>query len=193
MQKFFEELDTLLKAVCSLADHSGLRYDANKLAGQLHKHQADLQSGKVEIKTKGDYWVFWNDGKFSKLTGYDISDAFTKAGYGGGAIRAVDFHMQIPYGVACLEGRLTFPDKEPARSHVITHFTREIREALLNLRENQGAAVFLVLTEDLRELIDSLTPSYMQDKNDDIADAFTKLYEELLAPSSQDGSIKRGE
>lgn len=194
MEKFFEELDTLLKSVCCLGpDHSGLRHKANKLAGQLHKHQEDLRSGKVEIKTKADYWIFWKNGDLTKSAGFDISDAFSKAGYGAGAMREVDFHMQIPYGVDCLEGRLTFPNLEPARGLVTKHFVREIREAILNLRENRGATVALVKLEDLRELIDQLTPSYMKGKNDSIAAEFLKLYTELLAPPSQDGAIHRGE
>jgi hypothetical protein len=194
MEKFLEELDSLLKQVCSLGpDHSGLRHKANKMAQQLHKHQADLKSGKVVINVTQEFWVFWQDGQYDKITGFNVSDAFTKAGYGGGAVGAVDFHMEIRYGADCLEGRLTFPSKDPARKMVAKHYVREIREAILNLRENRGAAVALVKIEELRELIEQLTPSYMNGKNDDVAAEFQKLHDELLAPPSQDGAIQRGE
>lgn len=192
MEKLFEDLDSLLKQVCSLGpDHSGLRHKANGLAQRLHKAQNEMRSGKCVFHTMKEFWVFWSDGKYNKISGYDVADAFRKAGYG--SVAAVDFHMQIPHGDECLEGRLTFPGKEPARGHVVKHFIREIREALMNLRENRGAAVFLVKMEDFRELIESLTPAYMQGKNDDVAAEFQKLYDELLAKPSQDGAIQRGE
>ena len=36
-----------------------------------------------------NYTIYWLDGKFEKVSGSSISDAFTKAGLGAGAIRAV--------------------------------------------------------------------------------------------------------
>jgi hypothetical protein len=40
------------------------------------------------------YILYWLHGKLEKITGESISDAFNKAGYGGGAIRALDFYEQ---------------------------------------------------------------------------------------------------
>lgn len=38
------------------------------------------------------YTIFWLTGKSEIIKGNDIADAFLHAGYGGGAIRAVDFY-----------------------------------------------------------------------------------------------------
>ena len=38
--------------------------------------------------------LFWLDGKTEEVSGYDIADAFRRAGYGGGAIRALDYYEE---------------------------------------------------------------------------------------------------
>lgn len=40
------------------------------------------------------FTLYWLDGKRQVLTGEDIEHAFTYAGYGAGAIRAVDFYFE---------------------------------------------------------------------------------------------------
>lgn len=36
--------------------------------------------------------LYWRDGKYEIVEGNTISEAFTHAGYGAGAIRALDFY-----------------------------------------------------------------------------------------------------
>jgi len=38
------------------------------------------------------FQIYWLDGKHETVTGTDIADAFTQAGYGAGALGAVDFY-----------------------------------------------------------------------------------------------------
>jgi hypothetical protein len=38
------------------------------------------------------YTLYWKDGKRELVTGTNISDAFTRAGYARGAIAALDFY-----------------------------------------------------------------------------------------------------
>lgn len=38
------------------------------------------------------YTIFWLDGKKEIVRGYSIAEAFTHAGYGNGALIAVDFY-----------------------------------------------------------------------------------------------------
>ena len=47
-------------------------------------------------KTTGDknFIVYWRDGRFTKVTGVTIEDAFTKAGYGRGAVGGLDFYAE---------------------------------------------------------------------------------------------------
>lgn len=40
--------------------------------------------------------IVWRDGKEDLLEGDNIADAFNRAGYGGGALGAVDYYKQIP-------------------------------------------------------------------------------------------------
>ena len=35
--------------------------------------------------------LYWLDGKVEEIQGYSIADAFSRAGYGNGAIRALDY------------------------------------------------------------------------------------------------------
>ena len=39
-----------------------------------------------------DFTIYWRHGETSTISGDDIASAFSKAGYGGGAIRAIDFY-----------------------------------------------------------------------------------------------------
>jgi hypothetical protein len=40
--------------------------------------------------------IYWLDGQEEVLSGDDIADAFTKAGYGKGAAHAVDYYEPLP-------------------------------------------------------------------------------------------------
>ena len=39
-----------------------------------------------------EFTIFWKDGKRDVLKGSDVANAFTRAGYGAGALGAVDFY-----------------------------------------------------------------------------------------------------
>jgi len=39
--------------------------------------------------------IHWIDGKTEEMVGHSISEAFMLAGYGGGAIRAIDWWEEI--------------------------------------------------------------------------------------------------
>lgn len=41
------------------------------------------------------YILHWVDGKEEIVRGHSISDAFMKAGYGGGAINALDYYEEV--------------------------------------------------------------------------------------------------
>ena len=38
------------------------------------------------------FTLYWRGGTKETVTGNDIADAMNRAGYGGGALRALDFH-----------------------------------------------------------------------------------------------------
>lgn len=46
------------------------------------------------MKTESKFTFFWRDGKREVLAGSDAADALSRAGYGGGALRALDFHAK---------------------------------------------------------------------------------------------------
>ncbi len=37
----------------------------------------------------------WRDGKVDRGYGKDVADAFSRLGYGGGAISALDYHREV--------------------------------------------------------------------------------------------------
>lgn len=41
------------------------------------------------------FMLYWLDGKSEEVQGESISDAFRRAGYGGGAIQALDWYKEI--------------------------------------------------------------------------------------------------
>lgn len=49
------------------------------------------------MKPRGNktYKLHWLDGKIDTVKGTSIADAFTRAGYGAGAMSALDYHKEI--------------------------------------------------------------------------------------------------
>jgi hypothetical protein len=43
--------------------------------------------------------LFWLDKTMEDVEGNDIADAFRRAGYGGGAIRALDYYKEVKDGL----------------------------------------------------------------------------------------------
>jgi hypothetical protein len=41
-----------------------------------------------------EYTFFWLDGRHETLRGHDAADALSRAGYGGGAVGALDFYAE---------------------------------------------------------------------------------------------------
>jgi len=50
----------------------------------------EIQRRKAQTTNK--YFLYWMDGNKEIVLGTSIEDAFTKAGYGAGALRALDFY-----------------------------------------------------------------------------------------------------
>ena len=46
---------------------------------------------------KKEYILYWGSGEKQTVTGESIEDAFSKAGYEGGAIRALDFYEEAEH------------------------------------------------------------------------------------------------
>ena len=45
------------------------------------------------------FYLFWLDGKQEVVEGHSIEDAFTRAGYGQGAVSALDFFSKSKFSV----------------------------------------------------------------------------------------------
>jgi len=41
------------------------------------------------------YRIFWIDGTDTLIYGNDIASAFTKAGFGAGAVKAIDYYKEV--------------------------------------------------------------------------------------------------
>jgi hypothetical protein len=44
---------------------------------------------------KKKFTLYWLDGETEEVEGYDIADAFRRAGYGGGALSALDYFKEV--------------------------------------------------------------------------------------------------
>lgn len=42
------------------------------------------------------FYLYWLNGQYEEIEGETIEQAFSNAGYGGGAIRALDFFSKTP-------------------------------------------------------------------------------------------------
>lgn len=51
-----------------------------------------MNDTNITSTTNNKFTIYWLDGKREVVTGETIEDAFTKAGYGAGAARAIDFY-----------------------------------------------------------------------------------------------------
>jgi len=47
------------------------------------------------MKNSKKFKIHWLDGKTQTIEGRDFKDAFMRAGYGAGAVRAIDFYNVI--------------------------------------------------------------------------------------------------
>jgi hypothetical protein len=55
----------------------------------------ELMPSKTDIKNTKIYILHWKDGKNQKVSGENIADAMTHAGYGAGAIPALDYYEEM--------------------------------------------------------------------------------------------------
>ena len=51
-----------------------------------------MMNDTKQLKT---FILYWDDGSTEKVHGTTIDDAFRRAGYGGGAIAALDYYKEI--------------------------------------------------------------------------------------------------
>lgn len=71
-----------------------------KFIEQNHKDGIIGKTTRTEVKrviekySLKEFTLFWLDGKREVIKGYGIQDAINTTGYGGGAIRALDFHAE---------------------------------------------------------------------------------------------------
>ena len=59
-----------------------------------NRYIASIEELVKFLNGEKDFIVYWRYGEYSTMNGKTIEEAFTKAGYGGGAIAAVDFYNQ---------------------------------------------------------------------------------------------------
>lgn len=92
-----EQQDDLIKKVGEAAKRAGWPGSAGGSA--LYEWLDDVVAPALaerdtlveQTKEKG-FVVYWRDGRFTQITGPTIEQAFTNAGYGAGALRALDFY-----------------------------------------------------------------------------------------------------
>ena len=61
--------------------------------------------------------LHWPDGKVEVVEGHDIADAFTRAGYGAGAIRALDYYEMVEDDLGFYEQMILDHSAWPADLH----------------------------------------------------------------------------
>jgi len=49
----------------------------------------------INMDTVKKFELHWLSGDVEIISGYDIADAFMKAGYGGGSMNALDYYKEI--------------------------------------------------------------------------------------------------
>ncbi len=54
-----------------------------------------MKVGETKTVTWRRFILHWLHGKPETIEGYDIADAVSRAGYGGGAMRALDYWEEV--------------------------------------------------------------------------------------------------
>lgn len=130
MKAFLKSIETYL----SFAECEGEPANRASLHARAKELLEQLESGRAEFNELRTYWFFWNgSSEMTVSTGSSTSDAFSKAGYGGGAKAALDYYSVVPYGRALLECNLVWPDKEADQRKVLDHVIAEIPKAFAGL------------------------------------------------------------
>ena len=72
-----------------------------KKGGKKIKRKGKIKSKHIHINKYERVWhmkkyrLFWLDGKTEEISGDNIADAFTKAGYDSGDLSALDYYEEI--------------------------------------------------------------------------------------------------
>ena len=82
------------------------------------------------------------------VTGSSIEDAFGKAGYGGGAARAIDFYTEIPTGKKLVDRKPSMPDHPTTRELVTRYYLDNIRTYFRDLKESIPEKEYVHALED---------------------------------------------
>jgi hypothetical protein len=134
MKDFLKSIETYL----SFAEGEGEPANRAALHARAKELLEQLESGRAEFNELRTYWFFWNgSGDMTISTGSSPEDAFTKAGYGGGAMRALDYYTVVYYGRALLDCNLAWPDKAGDQRKVLEHVIAEIPKAFAGLSKEE--------------------------------------------------------
>lgn len=93
-----EDLINLLKSCMEDIDNISRHQSIGVSENQIDEDIVDMTNlfaswcSKSPSKPKFKFTLFWKDGKREILEGYDFSHALNSAGYGNGALAALDFH-----------------------------------------------------------------------------------------------------
>lgn len=120
MQKYLEEVKGFLEGANSEEDRVNLLKQTETLLKKFES--GDMKA--VEIR---EFWIFWGGNqRMSVGKGDGIADAFSKLGYGAGAVRGCDWYESVRYGRDVISSSRSWPNREDDRDYVLTHFETEL-------------------------------------------------------------------
>lgn len=176
-EHFDNQIEKFLQAVADVACAPSEVKDAAKEILNM------IAMDNMHVVTNRTYWFVWNNGSISVGRGASAEDAFTKLGYGGGALAAVDYYANPDYGVNAIKYLASAigatPEKECEAKKLITEFyLKEIDDYLANLSDVDPALMHGLqrLSRAINEFKHSIVTKH---RADDIK-PFEELYAKLL-------------
>ncbi len=98
---------------------------------------------------KKTFRVHWKDGTSEIMIGTSIASAFATAGYGNGAIAAVDYYEEVIFVVLITENsgttieELKNPEDRVMKLGTVVHISRENRRVVVILEDGERKLILL--------------------------------------------------
>lgn len=129
------------QAIAILKAQADVNPENNRVYNQLAIMRQKMHEGSVKIESKSDYWIFWRGlSSFTLCEGYSDSDAMSRAGYGAGAMAALDFIMAVPKKRDAVYGHVTLPDAVGDDVELFSHYEAHTWMFLDDLQKENASA-----------------------------------------------------
>lgn len=164
----FGSIKVFLEKVADTSDNAELAQAAKDILNMI-------ESGEAKFSIDHTYWFLWQDGDVSKGRGSSAEDAFSKMGYGGGAIHALDTYWKHHTGIDAIKRLSSVLHRlRPHYKEVLNAYAEEITNHLNSLEGDEQKSAVALLSDEIREAMELMVKKPIIEPFIKIRDEFRK-------------------